>query len=63
MPEKARVLYKRRGLLLIMGKTSLADADGIEALALFRKLRPHDQRSLEQLKDDDFDRNIMFWSR
>jgi hypothetical protein len=34
-----------------------------EALEFHRSIHANDKRPLEELTDDDFDRDIMFWSR
>lgn len=40
-----------------------AYCDANESLRLYRSRKTDDKRPLEELKDEDFDRIIVFWSR
>lgn len=46
----------------MLNRDSDAGRDVKEALSLYRRLCPQDSRPYEELTDNDFDKNIMFWS-
>jgi hypothetical protein len=48
---------------MTMGEESEADVYFTEALALYKELKPEDDRAILDLDDDDFDDMITFWSR
>jgi hypothetical protein len=62
-PERSRVAYKQWKLAKAQGH----EAEGFarKALDLYGEIhKKHDkQRRIEELKDEDFDKSIMFWSR
>lgn len=63
-PEKARVLYKRGKLSKSKYKSGNSGSkDLAAALLLYRTLKPGDTRPIEELKDEDFDDCIVFWSK
>jgi len=62
--EKARALYKRGRLSRVLGKPGNSGTkDLAAALKLFRTLKARDIRPIEELKDEDFDDCIIFWSK
>lgn len=61
--ERARTYYKRGALLQCLQRAEDAEADLQMAINLYRQMCPDDSRPLSELKDEDFDINIMFWSR
>jgi hypothetical protein len=62
-PEKARALYKRSNVYRLLDKDDDARCDAGESLRLYRLYKPDDKRPFEDLKDEDFDKIIVFWSR
>jgi len=62
-PEKARALFKRSKVFKSLGQDTKAQKDADEALRLYKLSKPDDRRPLQELKDEDFDRRIVFWSR
>ncbi|KAK5171081.1 uncharacterized protein LTR77_004225 [Saxophila tyrrhenica] len=62
-PEDARVCYKRWKTLLALGRLDEARFCGNTALRLYQAMTSDDDRQLEALSEDDFDKRIMFWSR
>jgi hypothetical protein len=48
---------------MTMEEESEADVYFAKALALYRELKPEDDRAILDLDDDDFDDMITFWSR
>jgi hypothetical protein len=62
-PERARANYKRGKLLKIIGRNGEGEANLHKAVELYRGICPGDQRPVDQLRGEDFDRRIHFWSR
>jgi hypothetical protein len=61
LPERSRVAYKQWKLAVARADSN-AEALAQKAVEYFRKMRG-EQRSIGEFKDEDFDREIMFWSR
>jgi hypothetical protein len=62
-PEKARTLFKRYVVLEALGETSQANTDLRESYQLYLNIQADDRRPIEELTDDDFAQQVMFWSR
>lgn len=62
-PEKCRALYMRTKINHKLNRPVDAKIDEEEALRLYRMYQPADKRDLADLKDEDFDAIIVFWSR
>jgi hypothetical protein len=62
-PEIARVNFKKWKVLQKLGRAAEAELCSREALKIHRSIHANDKRSLEEMTDDDFDKDIMFWSR
>jgi hypothetical protein len=62
-PERARAKFKKAKLLVVLGHENDADICFAEALALYRQIRPGENRGIVDLDDVDFDDMITFWSR
>jgi hypothetical protein len=62
-PERARATFKKAKLLTVLGLENDADICFAGALALYRQIRPEENRGIVVLDDVDFDDMITFWSR
>jgi tetratricopeptide (TPR) repeat protein len=62
-PENARVKFKMWKVLQELKRTEDARSCSKKALEFHRSIDANDKRPLEEMTDDDFDRDIMFWSR
>lgn len=62
-PELARTTFKKSQLLHIMGEEEEAALALNRATELRRTLVPGDERSCSELRDEDFDTLVIFWSR
>jgi hypothetical protein len=61
--ELTRTKFKRGELLRLMGQEEEAQNAILEAYRLRKELVPEDDRSLEELKVNDFDKLVAYWSR
>ncbi|KAF1957691.1 TPR-like protein [Byssothecium circinans] len=61
--ERGRVLYWKGRLESLQHGADQAESSFKDALKLYREARPQDRRSLDELREEDFDRIVTFWSR
>ncbi|KAK4143116.1 uncharacterized protein C8A04DRAFT_29132 [Dichotomopilus funicola] len=61
--EYARTAYKKGVVLKLMGQHGAASKRFEEAYQIFKRLRPQDHRTAEDLTERDFDQLVGFWSR
>jgi tetratricopeptide (TPR) repeat protein len=62
-PEKARAHFKRGKVLEARKQEEQAQEALGQAAKLYKAIRPDDPRTARDLKAEDFDNIIMFWSR
>jgi hypothetical protein len=62
-PEKARAMFKRAKVLRLLGRKDEAEEELEASGKLYQEIRPKDTRRVEDLKDEDFDKTVVFWSR
>lgn len=61
--EVARTTYKKGQMYQSTGDNVLAWREFRKAHSLRRRLRPNDKRTVEELRESDYDQLVIFWSR
>jgi hypothetical protein len=56
-------MFKRAKVLRLLGRKDEAEEELEASGKLYQEIRPKDTRRVEDLKDEDFDKTVVFWSR